>query len=400
MSSDPVSRRDMLKIAATTGLTPAAMAVLGNHANLGYAAVQRESSEILDIGTRRELFIDGELIQELKGKAFQRLQQPRPRELVLRHDAPWEGTGSGYHSLFQDGDLYRMYYKAWHLDTQPGKLNTSTHPLYCCYAESNDGIQWRKPPLGLHEFQGSTRNNIVLNSETRDGLNVDAGHPAVFRDENPSAPDSARYKAILRSSRPNGLLPFQSPDGIHWSPMSTAPILGGLGAFDSQNLAFWDPTLGKYRAYWRYFTEGRRDIRTATSDNLLDWDEHQDLRYVDSPPEHLYTNQVKPYHRAPHILIGFPARYVDRGWSESTRALPEREHRELRASSTTRYGTAITDSQLMASRDGVLFHRWNEAFLRPGPERPDTWNYGHQYIGWHLVETRAESLGAAPELSL
>jgi hypothetical protein len=320
--------------------------------------------------------------------------------LVIRHDEPWEGTGSGYHSVFQDGDRYRMYYKAWHLDVQQGKLSTNAHPLYCCYAESDDGITWRKPELGLHEFRGSKANNIVLASGTLGGLNVDAGHPAVFLDENPEAPGEARYKAIVRSSRPNGLLPFQSPDGIHFTPMTDGPILSGQGAFDSQNLAFWDPGLGKYRAYWRYFTAGRRDIRTAVSPDLVAWEQQQDLRYVDSPPEHLYTNQVKPYHRAPHLLLGFPARYVDRGWSESMRSLPEREHREKRASSTTRYGTAVTDSLFMASRDGVLFHRWNEAFLRPGPERPDTWNYGHQYIAWHLVETAAETSGAAPELSL
>lgn len=38
-----------------------------------------------------------------------------------------------------------------------------------------------------------------------------------------------------------------------------------------------------------------------------------DLKYEDSPSEHLYTNQIKPYHRAPHILIGFPTRYIERG---------------------------------------------------------------------------------------
>ncbi len=41
----------------------------------------------------------------------------------------------------------------------------------------------------------------------------------------------------------------------------------------------------------------------------------------------------------------------------------------------------------MASRDGVKFKRWNEAFLTPGIERPGTWHYGQQYIAWHVVET-------------
>ena len=54
----------------------------------------------------------------------------------------------------------------------------------------------------------------------------------------------------------------------------------------------------------------------------------------------------------------------------------------------------------MASRDGVHFDRWNEAFLRPGPQRPDTWNYGHQFIAWHAVETKSDLPGAASEISL
>ena len=71
------------------------------------------------------------------------------------------------------------------------------------------------------------------------------------------------------------------------------------------------------------------------------------------------------------------------------RALPELEHREWRAKASQRYGTAITDGLFMASRDGVTFKRWNEAFLRPGIEREGTWNYGQQYLAWHLVETRS-----------
>jgi hypothetical protein len=72
----------------------------------------------------------------------------------------------------------------------------------------------------------------------------------------------------------------------------------------------------------------------------------------------------------------------------------------MRAAASERYGAAITDGLLMASRDGVLFKRWNEAFLPPGPERPGTWNYGHQYIGWHMLETKSALAGAPNEISL
>jgi len=338
------------------------------------------------------------------------MHEPIPREVVIDHDAPWEGTGSGYHSVFQDGELYRMYYKSWMLTVTPGvSQKTDPHPLLAGYAESNDGIHWRKPSLGLHEFRGSKDNNIVFASIKIGNLTLNAAHLAVFKDENPQAATDARYKAILLSKYQggkSGLVPFKSPDGLQWLPMSDRPVITD-GAFDSQNLAFWDPIHKEYRAYWRYFapkvagrTHGDRSIRTATSPDLLTWSESSDLRYVDSPTEELYTNQIKPYHRAPHLLIGFPTRYTDRGWSDSMRALPEREHREWRASANQRYGTAVTEGLLMTSRDGVTFNRWNEAFLRPGIEREGTWNYGHQYIAWHLVETKSALEGAPNELSL
>ena len=82
------------------------------------------------------------------------------------------------------------------------------------------------------------------------------------------------------------------------------------------------------------------------------------------------------------------------------RAQPEHANREWRAKASLRYGVALTEGLFMASRDGVLFKRWNEAFLRPGAERDGTWAYGNQYIAWHPVETKSTMEGAADELSL
>ena len=364
----------------------------------------------IDIGSRRELFVDQHLIESLDGAKLQ-LHHPTPREIAIVHDGKWEGTGCGYHSIFKDGDLYRLYYKAWHLEVAKGRLSGGAHPLYCCYAESDDGVHWRKPSLGLHEFDGSKENNIVIVSGKFGDLNVDAGHPAVFRDKNPNAPADARYKAILRSSKPNGLIPFKSPDGLNWSPLCDEPILHLKGAFDSQNLAFWDANIGKYRGYWRIFTAGTitdkvwkpsgvRAIRTGVSDDLIHWEDLADVTYVDSPAVQLYTNAIRPYCRAPHILIGFPTRYIERGESQSMNDLPDPENRKLRASAHPRYGYALTDGLFMASRDGVSFKRWNESFLRPGPERPGTWHYGAHYLAWGVVETASSLDGAPNELSV
>ena len=81
------------------------------------------------------------------------------------------------------------------------------------------------------------------------------------------------------------------------------------------------------------------------------------------------------------------------------RALPELKKRELRSAAHLRYGTAITETQIMASRDGATFKRWNEAFLPPGIQRPDSWYYAHNDVAWNMVTTKSSLPGAPDELS-
>lgn len=107
-----------------------------------------------------------------------------------------------------------------------------------------------------------------------------------------------------------------------------------------------------------------------------------------------------PYYRAPHLFVALPTRYKDHGTLEPLEALPDLDHRRLRAGVDPRYGTAMTDTLLMTSRDGQTFHRWNKTFLPPGPERPGTWNYGHLYAAWGMVETASSIKGMPNELSI
>ena len=68
------------------------------------AAIQ----EPINIGSRRELFVDRYLVERLDGARLE-LHRPTRREVVFRTDAPWEGNGSAYQSVFRDGDRFRMY---------------------------------------------------------------------------------------------------------------------------------------------------------------------------------------------------------------------------------------------------------------------------------------------------
>src|SRR5262249_24920974 len=145
-----------------------------------------------------------------------------------------------YFTIFQDGDKFRMYYRGAHYDEQTKK---EAHREVTCYAESKDGVHWTKPELGLFDFNGSKQNNIVWDN---DGTHCFTP----FLDANPAAAADAKYKAITRTK--GGLLALKSADGIHWSLIAEKPVIT-KGAFDSQNLAFWDPQLKKYREYHRMF---------------------------------------------------------------------------------------------------------------------------------------------------
>lgn len=314
------------------------------------------SAESLDIGSRLELFVDDYLIDELAGDAQLKLHRPEPREVVLVTDRPWEGNTSAYYTIFQDGDVLRMYYRGSHFDEKAKKV---AHREVTCYAESTDGIWWTRPNLGLFEFDGSKQNNIVW-----DGVGTHCF--TVFRDANPEASLDARYKALSRG-RPRakkGLYAFKSPDAVHWTMIQDDPVITE-GAFDSQNLAFWDPHAKVYREYHRSFVDGVRAVMTGTSKNFVNWTKPVLLVYGDAPNEHLYTNAVQPYFRAPHILLGFPTRY-----------LPGQGER--------------VEPTLMASHDGLRFKRWLDPLI---PEDAPEEREGNRsnYMTWGLIQLPGDS---------
>ncbi len=307
--------------------------------------------EAEEVGTRLEPFVDDYWLDRLAGSARLEVQRPEPGEVVLTADEPWEGNTSAYFTVFQDGDRYRMYYRGAHFVEETKKAG---HRELTCYAESQDGIHWKKPELGLFEFEGSKRNNIVW-----DGPGTHDFAP--FRDSNPACEPSARYKALARTD--GGLLAFGSKDAIHWNLLSQSPVIT-KGAFDSQNVAFWDGVAGKYREYHRAF-RGVRDIMTGTSDDFLNWTDPVFLEYEGAPKEHLYTNAIQPYFRAPHLLIGFPTRFLPATQQTEPTFMASRDRRHFR-----RYPEAVIPTTAPEDRDGnrCNYLAWGVVTL-PGQER-------------------------------
>jgi hypothetical protein len=304
----------------------------------------------VDIGDRLQLFVDRFLVDIFAGAEL-RLHSPTPREVAVTFDAPWEGATSAYATVFKDGDLYRACYRG-------SGHEGSGYGERACYAESKDGIVWTKPNLGLIEFKGSKDNNIVWAGEGSHNFTP-------FLDTNPAAKPDERYKALAGGP----LIALASPDGIHWKKMRNDPVIT-KGAFDSQNLAFWDSARGRYAAYFRGFRDSVRAIMYATSQDFLTW---TDSQWIDQGPgakQQLYTNATTPYFRAPDILLSFPMRLViGRKW-DPKHAYPD-----------------ISDAVFMTSRDGVHFDRtFLDAFIRPGLD-PENWTERNIMTAYGVVPT-------------
>ncbi len=301
-------------------------------------------AEPIRVDNRLELFVDDHLIGAVTGDVHQQLLQPEPKDVVFVADAPWEGNTSAYYTFFQDGDVYRMIYRGSQHDEQKKAARREV----TCYAESKDGIHWTKPQLGLFEWNGSKENNIVW-------VGSGAHNFTAFRDDNPATPAESRYKAFAGGR--GGLLPFASPDCQNWKLIQDQPVITN-GAFDSQNLAFWDTARGEYRAYWRYFGNRIRAIRTATSRDFITWENEADLTYTEgTPDEHLYTNAIQKYFRAPHLFIGFPTRFETKSQQ--------------------------VEPILMTSRDGTKFHRHAEPVVpRTAPQ--DRNHNRSNYMAWGM----------------
>ncbi len=338
-------------------------------------SVISHAEDALALGARRELFIDHFLIDKMQGVSLQ-LQKPQSGGVALKFDQPWEGQVSGYVTVLQDGDLFRMYYRGRPLtgygDNDPRAQEVT------CYAESHDGITFTRPSLGLISFGGTGENNAIL---------ADIGHVthnfAPFLDTRPGVPQSERFKGVGGSSE-SGLVAYVSADGIHFQKLQEKPIITG-GAFDSQNNVFWSDHEQCYVCFFRTFKNGVRWITRTTSTDFFNWTPSVDMSFGDAPNEHLYTNQTSAYFRAPHIYVGTAARF----WPDR-RSLTDDQVASLKLDEAVNYpGLKLesSDAVLLTSRGGDRYDRtFLESLVRPGTDLKN-WTARSNYPARGIVAT-------------
>ena len=259
-------------------------------------------------------------------------QKAERRANVIPKERPWEARSISVKTMVQDEDAYKMWANSVDGD---GKG-------YVCYYESNDGLAWSRPDLGLVDYEGSTKNNLLPELPAE----------SVFID--PAARAEQRYKGVIvlpitraqyeefKKQRPNDWEPRAdrrdvgpehiyafhgavSADGLRWELL---PEIFNVEHADTQNIGTYDPILKKYVIYSRtwwvgerdnrvpegqgqvWFAVGRRSIGRTESDTFGNFPVSEMVMIPTSdmlPSEVLYTNCYTTIPGSPDLRLMFPS---------------------------------------------------------------------------------------------
>ena len=330
----------------------------------------------INIGTRRELFVDHFLIDQLD-QAGLRLHEPVAGGVAIKLDRPWEGpANSGIRVLAHRG-RYLLYYRAM-------TVNQGDDRGVLCVAVSDDGITWTKPALGLVASAGCRETNIIA---TDDGKAVFQYNGAPWLDTRPGVPEDERIKAQVivpvsgeeqtamnDPAGPKRVVFYDSADGFTFHKLDPQPnLVSDLpNCFDGGNTMFWSEAEQQYVLYYRFcdiYEAGtgvfRRTIARTTSRDFLHWTESVPMSYGDTPREEFYTNNTQPYFRAPHLYIAPAARFM-----EGRRVVTAEQVQDigLKTIGPHRYVNDCSDAVLLTSRAGSTRYdrTFMETFIRPG----------------------------------
>lgn len=124
-----------------------------------------------------------------------------------------------------------------------------------CYAESDDGVTWRKPLMDVCLFDGQP-SNIVAMGPHGTGVFKD------LRDPDPAR----RYKMLYVD---DVMTVAFSRDGIHWGDPIPCPEMGAVG--DTHNNAFWCSERNCYVGITRLWKDGQRLVGRSESPDFLKW---------------------------------------------------------------------------------------------------------------------------------
>jgi hypothetical protein len=351
-------------------------------------AGDRANGEVLPLGSRKHLFLDGSLLADSENVAFS-VNPPRLAERVF---------DGGHSHLVVDEDqagLVRIFYRI-----QGNRLAVVT---------SDDGVHFRAPDLGPSSVGAR---NVVVDDPV--------GMGTIFVD--PNAPDEERYKYVS-GYEGRAVFVYTSPDGYRFKRNETSALPFRAA---SQSVGYYDDQRQKYVMFHRTdmpetiggHTE-RATVRTETIDVMRPWpfkpisyEEQLAIGkrrrigtktpwYLDNGPltpggfgveypigiapddaldpigTDIYVPKCIKYPWAPDTYLAFPLMYFhyhDEG-PPTRQELGRRERAR---------GSGPLETQVAVSRDGINWQRYpRPAYIKIG--RHDGFDIHKNYIAQGMV---------------
>ena len=225
-----------------------------------------------------------------------------PANPLFREDRPWELRFDNLYPNVQfdpERRLYRCWYSPFIVDpevagsTAAERENRRYRPhdreMGVCYAESRDGLRWTKPELGLVEFEGDSRNNLVVRGPHGAGVLFDP------QDADPAR----RFKMFCRvSDRAKTMGVAFSRDGLRWSDPLPCPEIQVPG--DTHNNALRLGKDGGYVGITRMKSDQRLVARTESAD-FVHWTRAVEVLRGDK----LHQTYAMPVFRHAGVHLGF-----------------------------------------------------------------------------------------------
>ena len=90
--------------------------------------------------------------------------RPDPANPLLEPELPWDAGGVFSHGTVLKDPIDGRF-KAWQISTplsKPLGPGTWRHDRWLTYLESDDGVRWRRPKLGLIPWKGYPKTNLIM----------------------------------------------------------------------------------------------------------------------------------------------------------------------------------------------------------------------------------------------
>jgi hypothetical protein len=355
------------------------------------------AAPVIDLGSRKHVFIDDAMIARSEGIAF--VPNPPKRMEKVADEV------RGHLTMVEDeSGLMRLYYRG------PDD--------YLAVMTSRDGVHWNKPDIGHGEFKGER--NIVLP--------IPVGLGCVIID--PNGPPETRYK-YLSGMKYQSMFLFTSRDGFWFDKNETEALPFGAG---SQSAFYYDDQRQVYVAHHRSDyaatpggTTRRRFVMSEVKNPFEPWPFNRvtpeqtreasktmalhssqlDPWFLDNGPlaaaglgielptiiatddkldpvgTDIYVTKAQKYAWAPDTYVAFPAVYFhyDQDGPET---------RQILGTKARERGSGVVETQIAVSRDGLDWKR----FPRPAyvPIGGDGTNEEHMLFVTHGMVRRGNEI--------